>query len=124
MQKHRSFRPSDFGFSDFPYVLTGLAITSLMLFGFSAFLHTFSSFWQGIVLGVGIGISIPLLFLKRSGDVDISKLQEPSASVQKMCHKKTHTLAEAAKLYSDETGLGIAESKAAINKYNSGNWKE
>ena len=121
MDDHRSFRASDFRLSDFPYSIAGLGICSALLIGIGLSLETVPSLWKVVLLVIVVGILIPVMFLKTSKKIDVSKLPEPSASVQQMCHDNSYSLAELVKLYSDESGLGIAECKAVVEKYISGN---
>ena len=81
MTSHQSFIPSDFSFRDVPFLFLGFIIVSVVTVAIGLTLDALPAFWGGVLSGIGIGIAIPLLFLRKSELVDVANLPQPSENV-------------------------------------------
>lgn len=126
MTKHRSFAPSDFGLRDIPRIVFGLLLISAIsvLTGIivQQLKEGFPLYVAGLLVGLGIGLAVALLVIRRATiryieTIDIDSLPEVSENIQQICADSTASKLEAVKAYCNETGLGVAEAKAAVDDY-------
>lgn len=121
MSEHRSFVPSDFSLRGIPGFLVAYVTISAICVLVGLTLQGLPPFWGGLLCGVGIGF-LGALMLLHEKKLDITKLPEPSASVQTMCNAPDckfpcRSFAEAAKAYCDETGATLSEATEVLKAY-------
>ena len=115
MQAHRSFRISDASFRDTPWAVAAFGLLSVFCIGLGVLLESLPTFWSGFLAGAGLAsITTLLLMGPRPRTVDVAALPTPSERVRAMCADPAGSRVEAIHLYCRETGLGLAEGKAAI----------
>ncbi len=117
MTEQRSFVASDFSLRDVPGFLIVYVIVSAMCVVAGLTLEALPKFWGGVVCGIGIGFLGALALLRSKREIDTSSLPEPSAAVRSKLEEPNSKLAEAVKMYCDETGLGLSEGTAVLRAY-------
>lgn len=123
MNKHRSFRPSDFSFKHFTFRNIGwfLAVSiviSLVFVTTGVLLEMLPGLLRVVLVGVGIALMLAFgLFGPKPRKVDVADLPQPSAQVRAICEDPNRSLAEAVKAYREETGLDLFQAKAALDSY-------
>ena len=123
MDKHRSFRPSDFSLRDFSLRNTGRFLTiylviSAVMICIGLFLEALPEFWKGALLGGGWAwMAAVLLFRPKAEEIDVAALPQPSAAVRAKCDDPNCTFVEAVKAYRYQTGLGLSKAMAVIESY-------
>lgn len=113
--------PSDFSFR-FSFVHTFLfliayIVLSLICIGIGLMLETMPDFSRGLIFGLGLGLSLPLLLLSPKKEVDITSLPELSENVKSICDGPDASLIEAVKAYREETGASLFEATAVLKAY-------
>lgn len=121
MSEHRSFAPSDFPLRGMRGFLVAYVILSGICVLVGLTVQGLPPFWGGLLCGVGIGF-LGAVMLLHGGKRDITKLPEPSGSVQTMCNAPdckfpSRSFAEAAKAYCDETGATLSEATRVLKAY-------
>ena len=64
MKKHKSFRPSDFSLRDVPGFFAIYIVISLIFVAMGLIVEQIPDIWKGVLLGLGIGLSIALVILR------------------------------------------------------------
>lgn len=117
MKMHRSFIPSDFSSRDtFQFLIIYIVISAICV-GVGLLFETITEFWRGLLCGIGLGLSVPLILFYPKKEIDITSFPEPSDNVKMICDDPNYSLVEAIKAYRKETGLGLSEATSVLKAY-------
>ena len=117
MNKQRSFTPGDFSLRDIPCFLVVYLAISAICIGLGVAVERLPSFWRGVLCGMALGLLSALVLLRPRKEIDVATLPEPSSKVRAKCDDPDCSLAEAVRVYREETGLGLAEATAVLKAY-------
>ena len=119
MNKVQSFRISGVHWRDVPGFLVGYVILSVIAVLFGLATEALSAFWTGASLGLGSGLLLALSLVCCLSKKNVRILPEPLKSVllkleDPACTFPSRALAEAVKVYCDETGADLSEGTAVL----------
>ena len=109
--------PSDFSFRDLPGFVPAFLVVSFLSVGLGLFIETAPAFLSGALIGGGGALALALLlFGPVDSAIDADLLPEPSEKVRALCASRDFSSIDAIKAYREETGLGLAEARIAVER--------